>query len=317
MNAADIREVAVIGAGTMGAGIAGLFARAGCNVRMVDRNDDILAHGMTAIRAAQDGLRTAKAISVKDAAAALRRVKLTTSMEHACDGVQLVVEAISEDLPLKQETFHRLEEACPSRAMLASNTSGLSITALGRATNRPGRVAGMHFWNPPHLVPLVEVVMGEQTSEATAKLLLSVSRRLGKRPILVRRDVPGFVGNRLQFAVLREAIHLLASGVASAEDIDAAMTSGPGLRYGFIGPLRTADLAGLDVFLAISRYLFAELNSDRGPPPLLAELVGKDRLGVKTGGGIYDYAADEGGGLRSQRDRILLGFLRILEQYGG
>ena len=116
MNAADVREVAVIGAGTMGAGIAGLFARAGCNVRMVDRSDDILARGMTAIRGAQEGLRAAKAISVKDAAAALRRVKLTTSMEHACDGVQLVLEAISEDLPLKQETFHYLDEACPSCA---------------------------------------------------------------------------------------------------------------------------------------------------------------------------------------------------------
>ena len=202
-------------------------------------------------------------------------------------------------------------------AVLASNTSGLSITALGRATNRPGRVAGMHFWNPPHLVPLVEIVMGNQTSEATAKLLLGVSRAWENGRSSCAATSPGFVGNRLQFAVLREAIHLLSSGVASAEDIDAAMTSGPGLRYGFVGPLRTADLAGLDVFLAISRYLFAELNSDRGPPPLLAELVDKGRLGVKTGGGIYDYAADEGSGLRAQRDRVLLGFLRILEQHGG
>ena len=121
--------------------------------------------------------------------------------------------------------------------MLASNTSGLSITAIAGATGRPGRVAGMHFWNPPHLVPLVEVVKGRQTADATARLLVDVSRRLGKRPILVRRDVPGFVGNRLQFAVLREALHLLASGVASAEDIDAAMTAGPGLRYGLLGPL--------------------------------------------------------------------------------
>ncbi len=313
MEAADIKQVVVVGAGTMGAGVAGLFARAGCEVRLVDQTASLLDRGMALLRAAHDGLRAAGLLSVRSAAAALRRVQPCLGIEEACAGVQLAVEAVSEDLAVKQPTFQRLDEFCPARAVLASNTSGLSITALANVTGRAGRVAGMHFWNPPHIVPLVEVVKGRHTSEATARLLMGVSRRLGKRPILVRRDIPGFVGNRLQFAVLREALHLLAAGVASAEDIDAAMTDGPGLRYGLLGPLRTADLGGLDVFLAISRYLFPELSSDHQPPALLSDLVARGCLGAKSGNGIYDYAAREQGRFLAVRDRVLWEFLRVLE----
>jgi 3-hydroxybutyryl-CoA dehydrogenase len=317
MRAADVTRVAVIGAGTMGAGIAGLFARAGCAVRLVDQNSDFLERGMTSLRAAQEGLRAARMVSARKAAAALKRVRPLTSLAEACPGAELVIEAITEDLKLKQQTFRDLDELCPASAVFASNTSGLSITAIGRALAEPGRLAGMHFWNPPHLIPLVEIVKGKQTTESTAEFLLEMCRRLGKRPILVRRDIPGFVGNRLQFAVLREALHLLAAGVASAQDIDAAMTAGPGLRYGLLGPLRTADLGGLDVFLAISRYLFADLNSEHQPPAVLSELVKRGRLGAKAGGGFYDYSARELPGLLAERDRILIGFLRVLEQKKG
>jgi 3-hydroxybutyryl-CoA dehydrogenase len=306
--------VVVVGAGTMGAGVAGLFARAGCEVRLVDQTANLLDRGMALLRAAHDGLRVARLLSARSAAAALRRVQPCLRIEDACVGVQLAVEAVSEDLAVKQQTFQRLDALCPARAVLTSNTSGLSITALADVTGRAGRVAGMHFWNPPHIVPLVEVVKGRRTSEATARLLLDLSRRLGKRPILVRRDIPGFVGNRLQFAVFREALHLLTAGVASAEDIDAAMTDGPGLRFGLLGPLRTADLGGLDVFLAISRYLFPELSSDRQPPSLLGDLVARGRLGAKSGNGIYDYTARGQTRLLAVRDRVLLEFLRVLQE---
>lgn len=315
MKATDITHVAVIGAGTMGAGVAELLARAGCEVRLVDQSADLLERGMDLLRTMQDGLRDAKMLTARAAAAALRRVKPCERLEEACAGVQLAIEAISEDLSLKQGTFRRLDELCPARAVLASNTSGLSITALAEATGRPGRVAGMHFWNPPHLMPLVEVVQGRDTTQATARLLMDLSRRLGKRPIAVRRDVPGFVGNRLQFAVMREALALLAAGVASAEDIDAAMTAGPGLRYGLLGPLRTADLGGLDVFLAISQYLFPELSSNRSPP-LLPELVRAGRLGAKTCGGFYDYSPRDRQRMLQRRDRVLLKYLQILKDDG-
>lgn len=314
MKAADIERVVVVGAGTMGANVAGLFARAGCQVRLVDRTAELLDRGLELLHAAQESLRAARLLTARNAAAARRRVVPCLSLEEACTGAQLVVEAISEDMAVKQETFRLLDEFCPARAVLASNTSGLSITALAEVTGRAGRVAGMHFWNPPHIVPLVEVVKGRRTSPATARLLMDVSRRLGKRPILVRRDIPGFVGNRLQFAVVREALHLLTAGVASAEDIDAAMSDGPGLRYGLLGPLRTADLGGLDVFLAISRYLFPQLSADQQPPSVLADLVARGRLGAKSGKGLYDYSSGELGRVLSTRDRVLLEFLRVLQE---
>ena len=224
------------------------------------------------------------------------------------------MEAVPEDLSLKQEMFARFDACCPKETLLASNTSGLSITKIARATGRPEKVAGMHFWNPPHVIPLVEVTKGRLTSDATAQTLLDLCRRLGKRPILVRHDVPGFVGNRIQFAVMREALHILSEGIASAEDIDTAMTAGPGLRYALIGPLRTADLAGLDVFNAISEYLFGELNSEPDVPAALADLVKQGRLGVKTGSGFYEYPGEAQDEIVRRRDRLLLEFLRILNK---
>lgn len=312
MKAQDVSTVAVIGAGTMGAGIAGEFARVGCDVRLVDLDDQLLRCGMKHLQSAQKALIWAKLLSARKAAAALKRVTPLTCIRSACDGVQLVIEAVSENISVKREIFRRFDDLCPKRAVLASNTSGLSITEIARATKRPTRVAGMHFWNPPHIIPLVEVTRGKKTSAASAKLLMEICRRIGKRPILVRHDIPGFVGNRLQFAVLREALHLLSEGVASAEDIDAAMTAGPGLRYGLLGPLRTADLGGLDVFLAISKYLFAELSTDTKPPALMGNLVKKGRFGAKTGEGFYGYSKSELRKTVALRDRVLLGFLKVL-----
>jgi len=309
-----ISRVAVIGAGTMGSGIAGEFARGGCEVRLADRNDEMLRHGMELLRLAQESLVKAECISSEKAALALERIKPVATIEEACKDAQLLVEAVPEDLSLKEELFARFDACCPKEALLASNTSGLSITKIARATGRPEQVAGMHFWNPPHIIPLVEVTKGRLTSDATAQTLLDLCRRLGKRPILVRRDVPGFVGNRLQFAVMREALHILSEGIASAEDIDTAMTAGPGLRYALIGPLRTADLGGLDVFNAISEYLFGELNSGPDVPAALADLVKQGRLGAKTGSGFYDYPGKAQDEIVHRRDRLLLEFLRILNR---
>ena len=195
MKATDIDRVVVVGAGTMGAGVAGLFAWAGCDVHLVDQDAKLLDRGLVMLRRVHEALRTVKVLSARDAATAMRHVKPCLHLKDACAGVQLAIESISENLKQKQRTFRQLDDLCPKLAVLASNTSGLSITALANATGRPGRVAGMHFWNPPHLMPLVEVVQGQHTTEATARLLLDVSARLGKRPILVRRDVRGFVGN--------------------------------------------------------------------------------------------------------------------------
>jgi 3-hydroxybutyryl-CoA dehydrogenase len=274
MKASKLSRVTVVGAGTMGAGIAGEFARIGCDVRLIDKGDDLAA---------------------------------------ACQGTQLLIEAVFEDMALKRELFRQFDKLCPKTAVLASNTSGLSITRIAAATKRPKLVAGIHFWNPPQIIPLVEVTKGRKTSDSTAKFLMDVCKRIGKRPILVRHDIPGIVGNRLQFAVMREALHLLSRGIASAEDIDTAMTAGPGLRYALLGPLRIADLGGLDVFRNISRYLFKDLASDAKPVQVLEELVNQGRLGAKSGKGFYRYSPKELKAIIARRNRVLLKFQEILK----
>ena len=314
MKAKDVKTICVVGAGTMGANIAGEFARVGCDVSITDLNQCQLKKGMSILKSGQKALIDAGLLTKGKAQSAWKRVTWTTDLASACDGVDLLIEAVAENMSVKKEMFDQFDRLCPKRAVLASNTSGLSISDIASATKRPGRIAGMHFWNPPHIIPLVEVTKGQDTYKTTATLLMAVARRLKKRPILVNHDIPGFVGNRLQFAVLREALHLLSEGVASAEDIDAAMTAGPGLRYGLMGPLRTADLGGLDVFHAISGYLFEELSAAKEPPALLSDLVEKKQLGAKTGHGFYTYSKTELKKTIEKRDKVLIEFLKVLDK---
>lgn len=310
----SIKHIAIIGAGTMGAGIAGECARAGYTVSLLDRDLTIVQKGLDVMHKAQQALVQANRLTVDQANNASASITATTDLKTACEKANLVIEAASENLILKQELFAQLDTLCPPHTLLATNTSGLSITQIAKATKRPAQIAGLHFWNPPHLVPLVEVTRGEHTNETTAEILLSLCRKLGKKPILVKHDIPGFVGNRLQFAVMREALHLLNQGVATAEDIDTAMSSGPGLRYALLGPLRTADLGGLDVFLAISQYLFADLNADQKPSPVMEDLVTNGHLGAKSGEGFYPYSEQDLQEWTNRRDRVLMGFLNVLEQ---
>jgi 3-hydroxybutyryl-CoA dehydrogenase len=299
----------------MGAGIAGLFARSGCEVCLVDQDEQRLEQGLTRLRQGQQVLVEGKVVPAPQADAALKRVKLLTNLKIACQQTDLLIEAVTEDMSVKQEMFKQFDTLCPASTILASNTSGLSITQIASATKRPERVAGVHFWNPPHIIALVEVIKGKQTSDFTAQSLMDICRRIGKAPILVKHDVPGFVGNRLQFAVFREALHLLSEGIATAEDIDTAMIKGPGLRYGLFGPLRIADLGGLDVFYAISQYLFSELSSHTSVGNLMADLVEKGKLGAKTGQGFYNYSEEDVSKINTKRDHILLGFTKVLNEH--
>ncbi len=317
MDSPGISAVTVVGAGTMGAGIAGMFARRGCCVHLVDLSDALLDRARARLRLGQEALVEAGLLCSRDADASESRVTTTTDLAEACDGSDFLLEAVTEDLALKQELFSAFDRLCPHDTVLATNTSGLSVTAIAGATGRPEKVGGMHFWNPPHLIPLVEVIRADTTSDETAERLKAVAIGLNKKPIMVRRDIPGFVGNRLQFAVVREALHLLQEGVASAEDIDTAMTAGPGLRYSFLGPLRTADLGGLDVFRAISSYLFASLSVDREAPEALHALVEDGKLGAKTGAGFYRYSNADLGRFIQHRDRTLLRLTEVLEAEEG
>jgi len=283
MKADDIRIAAVLGAGTMGHGIAQALAMAGIQVRLYDVDARAVERGLASVRSnLEKGVAKGK-VETGARDAALARLSGTASMDEAAAGVQCVVEAVPEKLELKQAIFAELGGQLGPQILLATNTSSLSVTRIAAVTPSPPRVVGMHFFNPVHLMKLVEVVAGERSSEEAIVAAMDLARRLGKDPIRVQ-DAPGFATSRLGVLVGLEAIRMLESGVASAQDIDKAMTLG----YGFpMGPLELTDLVGLDVRLSIAEYLSKELGPRFDPPRLLREKVQKGELGKKTGKGFH------------------------------
>jgi len=283
----DQRTIAVVGAGTMGHGIAQAAAQAGCTVRIADAATGAAARALERIAINLDGAIARGKLAVPDRKEILDRIRAHEDAAVAAKGADVVIEAIPEQLALKQELFKLLEAAAPPHAVLASNTSSLPIAAIASAVQTPGRVIGMHFFNPVHIMKLVEIVVHEGTAGATRETALALVRTMGKEPIIVR-DSPGFASSRLGLALGLEAMRMLEAGVASAEDIDTAMVLG----YNHpVGPLRLTDLVGLDVRLAIAKHLYATLKSEVfAPPPILERLVKEGRLGRKTGRGFYSWA---------------------------
>jgi 3-hydroxybutyryl-CoA dehydrogenase len=286
MNAAQIRSAAVVGAGTMGHGIAQVLAQAGISTQLIDVDAGAVAKGLAAVRANLDKGVEKQKLTPADREAALSRLTGSCDLAAAARPAQLVVEAVPEKLELKQSLFRKLDEVCSPEALLATNTSSLSITQIAGACRHPERVVGMHFFNPVHLMKLVEVVRAEQSSPAAASCALEFARRIGKEPIDVR-DSPGFASSRLGLVIGLEAMRMLEQQVASAEDIDKAMVLG----YGFpMGPLQLTDLVGLDVRLAIAEYLAREVGPNFTPPAILREKVARGELGKKSGRGFYDWS---------------------------
>ena len=281
-----IARMTVVGAGTMGHGIAQVAAAAGIDVSLYDVSATIVAAGLASIRANLDkGIEKGK-LTAETRDATLGHLEAAEDLAAAASVSDLIVEAVPESLELKRKVFAELDRAAPARALLASNTSSISIGKIAEATERPGQVIGMHFFNPVHLLPLLEVVRGRQTEEATVEAVVALGRCMGKEPIVVH-DTPGFASSRLGLVLGLEAMRMLEQGVASAEDIDKAMTLG--YRHP-MGPLRLTDLVGLDVRLAIARYLHDELKSEAfRPPEILEKLVAEGRLGKKTGRGFHEW----------------------------
>jgi len=279
-----VERVAVIGTGTMGRGIAHVAAAAGMTVRLHDVTPDLVEKALARVKDALDqGVAKGKVEpSARDAA--LARLHPADRLEEAVAEADLVVEAIPESLDLKRDLFARLDAAAPAAAVLATNTSSLPVASIAAATARPGRVVGMHFFNPVHLMPLLEVVRAERTSPEVVDLAVATGRRMGKEPIVVR-DSPGFASSRLGVVLGLEAIRMVEEEVASPEDIDKAMTLG--YRHP-MGPLRLTDLVGLDVRLAIAEHLHRELRSEAfRPPALMRRMVAEGKLGKKVGQGFY------------------------------
>lgn len=280
-----IRQISILGTGTMGRGIAYLSAMAGYDTVLFDAD----AGALDAARGALDsllrkGVEKGK-VTEAQASEAMARVQVIPDLEPAVSGADLIVEAVPESYELKTELFAQADLFCGVDTILASNTSSISITKLAANVERRERFAGMHFFNPPHVMKLIEIVRGDRTDDRTVDQLREVAVKMGKTPIIVR-DSPGFATSRLGVAIGLEAIRMLEEGVGSAEDIDRAMELG----YNHpMGPLRLTDLVGLDVRLGIAEYLASTLGARFEPPQLLRDLVAQGKLGKKTGSGFYDW----------------------------
>jgi 3-hydroxybutyryl-CoA dehydrogenase len=285
-----IERVAVIGAGTMGAGIAQVAALAGVSVRIADIDAAAVSNALARIRATlSDGVSRNK-ITADEAAAALARITAASNAYSAVDGVDLVIEAVVEALEVKRQVFASVDASTPATAILATNTSSMSVASIAAATSRPSRVVGMHFFNPVHVMQLVELVVHDSTDSSIVAVLRDFASAMKKTAIVVR-DRPGFASSRLGVALGLEAMRMLEQGVATAADIDTAMTLG----YGHpMGPLRVSDLIGLDVRLNIAEYLHRQLGAPHfEPPDILRRKVRDGELGKKTGKGFYDWTTNE------------------------
>ena len=282
-----MKNVAVIGAGTMGNGIAHIFGQKGFLVSLIDISAAALHKGMETIAKNLDRMVAKETITEKDKANTLANIKTFTNLKEGVQYADLVVEAATETIELKLEIFKQLDEACPEDAILATNTSSISITHIASVTSRPDKVIGMHFMNPVPLMVLVEVIKGYNTSSEVVKAIMDVSKILGKVPVEVN-DYPGFVANRILMPMINESIEALNTGVAGVYEIDTVMKLGMAHP---MGPLQLADFIGLDVCLSILNVMFEGFKDPKyAPSPLLVSMVNAGKLGVKSGEGFYDYS---------------------------
>jgi 3-hydroxybutyryl-CoA dehydrogenase len=296
----------------MGSGIALVFARAGSEVVLTSRKPATLEAARARIERGLAELASAGVLETSKTAQITGRITTSTELERSVSEATLVLESVVEDLAAKHEVLARAERAAPVDALIATDTSSIAIDELAVALARPERFAGMHWFNPPELVPLVEVVSGTRTAPATAQRLIEWTRALGKRAVHVRRDIAGFVANRIQYAVLREAFALVQAGVCDYADVDEAVRSGLGARWAAVGPFESMDLAGLDVHVAVARRLYPTLAVDTEPSPAATALVAAGALGCKTGRGLYgDYDEAAIAALTRRRAKILLALERL------
>ena len=303
MERREIKNISIIGSGMMGHGIAQVFAAQNYNVVLLDVQQELLSKAIDGIRSnltflAQRGMGKKKEIEP-----ILRRIRTTLDLKEALSGTQFVIEAVSENLALKQKIFQDLDSLSPPETILATNTSVISITEIAQNARKRERIVGTHFWFPPYLIPLVEVVKGSDTSNETMERTYQLMKNAGKHPIKCMKDVPGFVANRLQHALWREAISIVEHGIADAATVDEAIKNSIGIRLAVLGPIENADMVGLDLTLAIHDTVLKDLEDSPHPSALLQEKVNKGDLGFKSGKGFYDQWSPEA--MKQVRERLL------------
>ena len=293
-------SVAVFGAGLMGHGIAQIFALSGRRVWLNDLDEQLLEQAFENVRANLAVFVENELISPEAVDPALAKIQTTTSLEEAADQADYVVEAVSENLELKQILFEKLDAICRPETILSSNTSVMSITEIAARADKRSRIVGTHFWNPPHLIPLVEVVPGDDTDPETVERAFKLLTDVGKHPVRVKRDVPGFVGNRLQHALWREAVSIVDQGIAEAAEVDEVVKMGFGLRLPVFGPLENVDLVGLELTHAIHDYILKHLNASPDPAPILKRKIDQGHLGFKSKRGLQNWTEREIADIRSR-----------------
>jgi 3-hydroxybutyryl-CoA dehydrogenase len=301
---------AVVGAGTMGPGIALTLALGGVRTRILDLTEERAAQGLEKAQGYLHLLEKNELAAPERARRAAGLLDAGTQFEETIGAADLIVESVPENLAQKRDLFEQLDAASKPEAVLASNTSGLSITAIASRCKHPERTLTTHFWNPAHLMPLVEVVKGQETSEETAQAVMNLLSACGKQPVLVRKDRPGQLGNRLHHALLREAVNIVQEGIATAEDVDRALKTGFGLRLPVYGVFEHADLVGLDLTHTVLSYIAPDLYSQPQAPPLLKAMLANGDLGVKSGKGFYAWSRKSAAEVADRRDRFVLEFLR-------
>lgn len=298
---------AVIGVGTMGPGIAATLSRGGLDMVLYDVSAEQLR------KAEADMPSLQKVLDEIKVAASSGKISYESDLARAVREADFVIEAVPERLELKQRVFAELDRLARPAAILASNTSGIPITRLQEAVARKSRVVGMHWSNPPHVIPMVEVIAGEHTDPGVVERTRRLVADCGLIAVLVDKEVPGFVHNRLLYAVLREAVSLVEKGVVSPEELDKCFKWGLGLKLAVIGPMELLDVAGLDIYAAVAGYLNADLDNSARVPDYIAEKVQAKRFGMKTGEGIYQYTPQKLGALRAERAAKLIAVRKTLE----
>jgi 3-hydroxybutyryl-CoA dehydrogenase len=286
-------QITVIGAGLMGHGIAQIFAAHGHTVWLVDDNAETLSSAKERVESNLRNMQDKGVDFNTDVNKIVDRINTTQELDSACIGSSFVFEAVFENLELKQNLFAKLDVLCPPETILCSNTSVISITEIAMKAANRDRIVGTHFWNPPYLIPLVEVIRAEETADWCLSATYDLLTRVGKHPVHVKKDVPGFVGNRLQHALWREAFAIIDEGICDPATVDEVIRYGFGLRLPILGPVETADMVGLDLTLAIHNYILKHINASPTPSTTLQAKVAAGELGFKTGAGFLKWSEDE------------------------
>jgi 3-hydroxyacyl-CoA dehydrogenase len=304
---AEVRRAAVIGTGTMGPGMGAVLARAGIETALYDVSAEALERARAGAQLAESVLERLEA--PKEESGSLR---FEDDLAGALEGADFVLEAVPEKIELKQDLFPQLERHVAEETILASNTSGIPITKIAEVCTRPERVVGMHWSNPPHLIPMIEVIPGEQTERRVVDAACDLIRRFGYHPV-VEKEVPGFVENRILYAILRECLDLVDRGIIDPEGLDLNVRWGIGYKLAVIGPMELLDMAGLDIYEAVGSYLNQDLSTSGEVSSTIRDRIAAGKLGMKTGGGIYEYTPEQIEQLRGQRAAKLVAVRKALE----